>query len=300
MSMSAPGTRPPAPVHGGDGGGGGGGRPDASMSLLTDLFEHTVEDGYADAHRSRSAPHATPPRRRTVVTLRVAFFALLVVCAVSATAAVRQVLATEPGSSADHQALVREARERAASVTDLERQLVETRKEYTRAQGNTLASDAQGKQQVHQLERLRDTTGFDAVSGPGLVVTVDDAPENVTDSDAWRIVDRDLQLLVNGLWAAGAKAVSVNGQRLTALTAIREAGDAVLVDYRPLARPYVVSALGDRHTLEAAFADSVAGRYFSTLQANFDIEYTLEDRDELTLPAASTVTLQYAHGRNLP
>ena len=55
-----------------------------------------------------------------------------------------------------------------------------------------------------------------------------------------RVLDRDLQELVNGLWAAGAEAVSVDGQRLTARTAIRSAGEAVLVDFRPLSPPYVV------------------------------------------------------------
>ena len=48
------------------------------------------------------------------------------------------------------------------------------------------------------------------------------------------MLDRDLQVIVNGLWAAGAEAIAVNGQRLTACSAIRSAGEAILVDFRPL------------------------------------------------------------------
>ena len=50
------------------------------------------------------------------------------------------------------------------------------------------------------------------------------------------MIARDLQIVVNGLWASGAEAVSVNGQRLTSKAAIRFAGQAILVNYRPLTR----------------------------------------------------------------
>ena len=81
------------------------------------------------------------------------------------------------------------------------------------------------------------------MTGPGLVVRLDDAagdgdgadvdPRTDVD-DSGRVTDRDLQTVVNEVWAAGAEAVAVNGQRLTALSAIRSAGDAILVDFRPL------------------------------------------------------------------
>ena len=38
------------------------------------------------------------------------------------------------------------------------------------------------------------------------------------------VLDTDLQRLVNGLWAAGAEAIAINGHRLTNLTAIRHGG----------------------------------------------------------------------------
>ena len=69
-------------------------------------------------------------------------------------------------------------------------------------------------------------------------------------SDTGRVRDRDMQRVVNGLWESGAEAISVNGQRLTALSAIRAAGDAILVDNKPLVPPYTVLAVGDGQAAE--------------------------------------------------
>ena len=68
------------------------------------------------------------------------------------------------------------------------------------------------------------------------------------------MLDIDLQILVNGLWESGAEAISINGHRLSNLTAIRGAGDAITVDYRSLTRPYQIEAIGDPRTLPASFA----------------------------------------------
>lgn len=278
-------------------------RPDASMSMINDLLEERIEDDYLAASRQRvDSPHALPPARWARVTRRAAFFALVVVCAVFATSGVQQLATSQSAVAADHAALVEEAKDTATSVEQLERQLVQVRQEYGTAQREALKRDARGQEEVEELKRLQDATGFNAVAGDGVVVTVDDAETDELGGTGagGRILDRDLQLLVNGMWAAGAEAISINGHRLTALTAIREAGDAVLVDYRPLTRPYVVSVIGDQNELQTEFAEGAAGRYFKTLQTSFDVRFEMEDRDDLRLPAASTVTLEYARGEDAP
>ena len=73
---------------------------------------------------------------------------------------------------------------------------------------------------------------------------IDPTTGRVSGGDVSRVLDVDLQSVVNGLWAGGAEAVAVNGQRLTALTTIRAAGSAILVDFRPVTSPYEVSAIG--------------------------------------------------------
>jgi uncharacterized protein YlxW (UPF0749 family) len=109
-----------------------------------------------------------------------------------------------------------------------------------------------------------------------------------------RVRDRDLQLVVNGLWEAGAEAVSINGQRLTALSAIRAAGDAILVDNRPLVTPYTVLAIGDGGQLASAFRNGVGGRYLKLLQDDYGIRADIAAQGSVDVPAATGVTLRYA------
>jgi uncharacterized protein YlxW (UPF0749 family) len=155
------------------------------------------------------------------------------------------------------------------------------------------------------VTRLGLVTGAVATTGPGLEVTVDDAASvadagdgsDPRDQDApedGRVLDQDLQLVVNGLWAAGAEAISINGQRLTALSAIRSAGQAVLVDYRPLSPPYRISAVGDPERLRARFAAGPGGRDLRELQENFGVRAEVATAQRMTLPASSTVVTRRA------
>ncbi len=100
--------------------------------------------------------------------------------------------------------------------------------------------------------------------------------------------------MVNGLWQSGAEAISVNGQRLTVLSAIRAAGDAILVDNRPLVPPYTVLVIGDGPKLAPAFQDAEAGQYLKIIQGSYGIRSTLSVQKKLTVPAALGITLRYA------
>ncbi|MGB8651828.1 MAG: DUF881 domain-containing protein, partial [Mycobacteriales bacterium] len=145
-------------------------------------------------------------------------------------------------------------------------------------------------------------TGATAVRGPGIVVTLDDAPDAGAAAASQRggqlgdgrVYDRDLQDVVNALWLAGAEAVSINGQRLTALTAIRSAGEAILVDFRPLAPPYVVRAIGDVDTMEPAFVDGPTARRFQTWTSLYGIGFDVARARDLRLPSAGTPDLRLA------
>ena len=90
-------------------------------------------------------------------------------------------------------------------------------------------------------------SGEPSVTGPGLCYHAAGRPPTPAGDggpDLARVLDTDIQLVVNGLFASGAEAVSVNGQRVTVLSPIRSAGEAVLVGFRPLTPPYEVSAVG--------------------------------------------------------
>ena len=88
----------------------------------------------------------------------------------------------------------------------------------------------------------------------------DDAPATLGLPTGGVILDTDLQSLVNALWTAGAEAISINGNRLTSLTAIRFAGRAITVDYRSLTPPYVIDAIGNPETLPARLLETPGGQ----------------------------------------
>ena len=147
---------------------------------------------------------------------------------------------------------------------------------------------------LSQLAFLQSVTGVVAVTGPGLTVTLDDSADAVSGADAargssgfeaGRVSAADLQIVSNGLWAAGAEAISINGQRLTTRSAIRFAGQAILVDFRPLVRPYVVTAIGDAKALQSSFGSSPTGSYLKSLEDNYGIPVAISGSASLTCPA---------------
>jgi uncharacterized protein YlxW (UPF0749 family) len=151
-------------------------------------------------------------------------------------------------------------------------------------------------------------SGEVAVSGPGLEVTLRDAPSSAATPAAGdprqdpggelgRVLDRDVQIVVNGLWAAGAEAVAVNGQRLSSLSAIRSAGQAIFVDRRPLVPPYVIQAIGDPARLQTGLARDMAGPYLQALRDNYGVRASIVADPHLVLPSAANVILLFARAQ---
>jgi uncharacterized protein YlxW (UPF0749 family) len=274
-------------------------RPDASMLLLNNLMHNTLDEGYAEAaqRRATAGDGARPHRPGALAGVALVVLALLLATAYG------QVQRSETAATQARNDLIQRIDTRTAQTDRLREELAKLRKQVNSAQDRALQATATGGQASRSLSRLELAAGVAPAAGPGIVVTVDDAagdrtgsgdPRDRTGPDLARVLDSDLQRLVNGLWAAGAEAVEINGQRLTALSAIRSAGDAILVDFRPLSPPYTVKAIGDPKTLDARFADSSAGRQFSTLQQTYGIRFDVATKKKLRLPGASTVSLHLA------
>jgi uncharacterized protein YlxW (UPF0749 family) len=107
------------------------------------------------------------------------------------------------------------------------------------------------------------------------------------------VKDSDLQLACNALWSGGAEAIAVNGQRLTATSTIRQAGEAILVDFRPVTTPYEVVAIGP-DSLADNFRDGYAGRFFKELASRYGMSFDAAPVRDVTLDAASDLTLRAA------
>jgi uncharacterized protein YlxW (UPF0749 family) len=257
------------------------------MDLLRQISEQPFDPDYAvvAGRRDRAAPRG----RRWALA-----FAAVLAGALFAIAAVQNTQRA-PLVATEREELIARI---GAAEADLDAQRAEAAAldaEITRQRAAAAGGDSAAEARLAQLDRLGVSVGTVAVTGPGVVITVDDAPGSDSDTRD-RVLDLDLQLLVNGLWEAGAEAVSINGHRLSGLTAIRGAGEAITVDYRSLTRPYRIEAIGDQRTLPASFTQTSAGAWWNDLARNRGMTFTLTGVDSLTLDADPGMVLRYARG----
>lgn len=265
---------------------------DASMGLLREIELHPLDPDYELA-ASRRRPGATPLRRRLATGLLTAGLAGITVAGILA------LRAPDPDGERARADLVARIEALTEKVAVADRENAAMRRAGADAEAAVLSSS-----RVEDLARWEAMAAQRAVAGPGVAMTLDDAPGSrerlpadgpVAPEDGEGLVqDRDLQSVVNSWWAAGAEAIAVNGQRLTTTSAIRSAGSAVLVDFRPLSPPYLVHVIGDPAGLQSAFAAGDGGDYTQYLQNNFGIVVTLEASDRLRVPAARAAVLHYA------
>jgi uncharacterized protein YlxW (UPF0749 family) len=271
---------------------------DDTESMLGIVMAGVLEDSYerAAAERAGSGPVEPPPahgaRLRSPITAVVG----LALIGLLLTWAVVQTAGQQPEVAAEQAALVKRVQDETARTDALS-----ARKDALNATVETLRAGrlpTAGSAQEATLAALAVASGAVRVTGPGVTVTTDDADAGAVPGakadPAGRILDIDLQYLVNGLWSAGAEAVSVNGQRLTSTTSIRGAGQAITVDYRPVARPYVVRAIGDPKTLQARFVESAGGDWMQNLKSTHDIRFDVTAEKSLTIDGDGTSLLRYA------
>ncbi|KUL33514.1 hypothetical protein ADL22_32925 [Streptomyces sp. NRRL F-4489] len=273
------------------------GRPDASMSLLTNVMDHSLDDGYAEA-AARKAGEGAGGLPRTL-RAKLGLAAGLVLAALVVTVGAAQARVAAPTLAKEREELIHRIQKGTAEADTQQQRVDATRDAVDRMQREALKQHGDGTADLLSL-----LSGSTQVTGPGVKLVVDDAkgaaagtggPRESSDfSDTSRVRDRDMQRVVNGLWQSGAEAISVNGQRLTSLSAIRAAGDAILVDNKPLVPPYTVLAVGDGQRLSTTFQDSADGQYLHMLQENFGVRARISVENEVTLPPAPSLTVRTA------
>lgn len=266
------------------------------MSLLVDMLADAQDPSYAAAAR-RHPPGAGPDvRPGPSGGRRVGGLLLLVLVGLATGTAAAGVRSRNGDTESTRRSLVAEIQRRSQDAERLGRDLTALRAEVSDQRRAALDADAEGRELAGRLRAAEVAGGLVAMTGPGVVVTINDRPDRLTGPTerggqvgSGRVADRDLQQVANGLWAAGAEAVSINDLRLTARTAIRSAGEAVLVDFRPLSPPYVVRAIGDGAALRPDFEDSPAGRRLATWANINGIAYDVASEPTLQVPAGSVV-----------
>jgi uncharacterized protein YlxW (UPF0749 family) len=267
-----------------------------SVRLLTDLLDNVLDDGYREVAERRGADRSRRWYERPLV---------LAGCALAGFLLVVGYLHTNrgaPEAAKVHDGLVNRVRTANDDTDALQRRVAALEREV--AQRRAQALPASGAL-AGQLRSAEIAAGQLAVRGPGLTVTLR-APAAASPSatpgrvgsvpiTATNILtDRDVRSVVNELWHDGAEAISVNDVRLSPTSAIRFAGEAVLVDFQPLTPPYRIRAIGDADALSTAFAQSAVASRYQTLAGVSHIGFTFTESDRLTLPAAVPVTPRFA------
>ncbi|MET0864283.1 MAG: DUF881 domain-containing protein [Nakamurella sp.] len=259
-------------------------------SLLESLNRDYLDPGYAAAaKRKAAAGGATGPgetRSRSIALLVAACVILGVLFGISAV----NTEDNEPRAEKTRSALLedidhaeQEQSALASTVSDLAGQL--------RATQSNLGA-AGPLQTVAALEQAGQIT---AVTGPGLRIVINEAPADSANATAGGVIlDRDVQLLVNDLWAAGAEAIAIGGVRLQPRSAIRQAGGSILVDNRPVFWPITIDAVGDASGMQIKLIGSPGYGRFSSFEQLYDIEFEMTAQQDLTLPAGSGADLRYA------
>jgi uncharacterized protein YlxW (UPF0749 family) len=268
-------------------------------SLLRSLLSEHLDPGYAAAAEARAA--GAKPRPRWAAWLWQAAAALLI--AVVFAAAVAQAHSVTPGVKETQQVLASSVRASESGTDALGGQRARLAAEVDSVRRAQLEDDAQGQ----QLLRSLDTLGFAAAStpviGPGLTATLTDpgVSGNLTDVSKERIpgsrqvvLDRDLQLVVNSLWASGAEAIAVGGVRVGPNVTIRQAGGAILVDNQPVTSPYTIVAVGPPHAMADVFERSPGLTRMRLLEASYGAGVTVSAGDGLSVPAANTRDVKFA------
>ncbi|QDH10564.1 DUF881 domain-containing protein [Nocardioides dongxiaopingii] len=158
--------------------------------------------------------------------------------------------------------------------------------------------DVRVRREHRVAEELKGPAGLEAVSGEGLRIVLSDAPDDAFE-DALREPDpearlqrlvvhqQDIQAVVNALWAGGARAVTIQGQRVVTTTGIRCTGSTVQLQGVPYPEPYEIEAVGDPQTLQAAIdADQdVTDFRVDAASPDIGIGWELDQEPEVDAPA---------------
>lgn len=165
-------------------------------------------------------------------------------------------------------------------ITDLRNRIAEYEESASKTSGFT---DAMKK----ELEKVRMAAGLVGGYGPGVVITLDDSnvpKQPGEDPNLFLVHDEDLLKVINELFAAGAEAVSVNGQRIATNSEIRCVGPTIIVNSAKLVPPFIIQAVGDPHTLETSL--KMRGGVIESLQV-FGIQVNIKKHENIEMPAYS-------------
>jgi uncharacterized protein YlxW (UPF0749 family) len=182
--------------------------------------------------------------------------------------------------------------ERNSAITQQEQQLAELQAQVERlteqaATRNGAVAEAQRAGQQGAL-----SAALVGLAGPGVVITLDDAPQRPDGTlptnarpDDLVIHQSDVQAVVNAVWAAGADGVAIMDQRLIATSAVRCVGNTLLLQGRTYSPPFVITAIADEDAVRAQLELSPQVAVFEQAVDAFGLTFDIQAHRQVTLPA---------------
>jgi uncharacterized protein YlxW (UPF0749 family) len=178
-----------------------------------------------------------------------------------------------------------------ARASDLSNQV----NRLSKSLGTGTVAGAQGK-----ADALRGAAGLEPARGTGLTITLNDAPAEIqrtADVDVANLIvhQQDIQAVANALWAGGATAMTIQGQRVVSTTGIKCVGNTVVLHDVPYAPPYVISAVGPTDQMSAAVDASAYIKLYKLAVDRYELGWDEKTETDLHLPAYTGPTeLRYA------
>ncbi|AXT84992.1 hypothetical protein C6I20_07190 [Aeromicrobium sp. A1-2] len=247
--------------------------PTQAEGLLEQIADTALDDDY---YVVRTGTYAQSREFNTVLTAIV-----LGVFAVMVSMAALQTRSDRPATERERNGLINDVAARKSLLSSREAAAAKLR-----GQVETLSASVDRSDPAYVSLRL--LAADQAAQGPGVRVVATHSEVGVDNdrfTEAGRITDTDMQRLVNGLWYAGAEAISINGQRIGSLTAIHSVDGIINVNYNDIGAPFTVLAIGDGKSIMQRFDDNPAGRYWAERKKNAGVQLTMTPSSDLSVSA---------------
>lgn len=134
------------------------------------------------------------------------------------------------------------------------------------------------------------SAGVAPVTGPGLVVELSDAdiPDVVPpglNTEDYIVHQQDVEGVLNAMWAGGAEAVMVMGQRVVSTSSVRCVGPVLVLNGRAFYQPFTIHAIGDAADLEESLDASPAVAAYRNQAEVIGLGFEMEILDQIDMPA---------------
>lgn len=171
------------------------------------------------------------------------------------------------------------------------KKLSELQKQLQAETSKAAKTDSRVQQAKDEADAIADAAGATPVTGPAVTVSLNDAPplpgsqKGSVPPDYLVVHQQDVQAVVNALWAGGAEAMTLQGQRVISTSAVRCVGNTLLLHGIVYSPPYVVSAIGDIARLQRALDDAPDIIIYKQYVQAYHLGFAVTTHERVTMPA---------------